>query len=83
MIKVDWLAASVPLDAALVIFLYCWRTICKFLQPIGSKRYCRRNLQYQTLRSNRKPGNIDLIHATNIISQTRFALNGRNTIIAL
>ncbi len=35
MIKVDWLASLRVGGAALVIFQCYWRTICKFLQPMG------------------------------------------------
>jgi hypothetical protein len=38
--KLDWLAANALLKvggAALVNFLCHWRSICKFLQPTGSK----------------------------------------------
>jgi|694.fasta_scaffold123397_2 hypothetical protein len=50
--KVDWLAENERVDgAALVIFLCRWRQICKYLQPMGSKRERQKKI-YQKLLSN-------------------------------
>jgi hypothetical protein len=72
MIKVDWLAARVLLrvdGATLVIFLCCWRTVCKFRQPMGSKR----DWQKKSINTgvHMKPGHIDkMVHAAHIFKPT-------------
>ncbi len=76
MIKVDWLAACIALilvGAVIVIFFWRWRTICKMHSlPANMKQLARADTEEmsQTLLTNKKQGNLDLVHAANIIKPT-------------
>jgi hypothetical protein len=77
LIKVDWLDACIALrvvGAVLVFFLQLWRKICTIPQPMGSKgRYLKKISQ--TLLTNKNQGNLDKVHATNIIKPTQTRIN--------
>jgi hypothetical protein len=63
LIKVDWLAACIALrvvGAVFVIFLRRLRTILHS-SPANGKQL------FQTLLTNKKQGNLDKVHAANII----------------
>ncbi len=48
---------------------------------MGSKdRYLHEEI-YQTLLTNMKQGNLDLVHAANIFKPTQLALTARNTLL--
>ncbi len=66
MIKVDWLAACIALrvvGAVLVVLPRRWSKICTILQPMG------------WLLTNKKQGNLDSVHAANIIKPTLTHIN--------
>ncbi len=68
LIKLDWLAACIALrvvGAALIVFFRRWRKICTILKqgPIPEE-------SSQTLLTSKKQGNLDYVHADNIIKPT-------------
>jgi hypothetical protein len=85
MIKVNWLAPNASLSLVgipLIILLCRWRTICKFHNPMGSKREhqkksikhcCPIGSQYTLTKNTPLP----------FMSQPRFAFTGRTTLIAV
>jgi hypothetical protein len=69
LIKVDWLAACLAVrvvGAVLVIFLRLWRKICT-IPPASGKQGPIPEEICQAMLTNKKQGNLDLVHAANII----------------
>jgi hypothetical protein len=76
-----WLAACIALrvdgsnGAVLIVFLRRWRKICTILQPMHGKQGQIPEEMSQTLLTNKKQGNLDLVQADNIIKPTTSRIN--------
>ncbi len=84
-IKVDWIAACIALrvvGAVLIIFLRRWRTICRVLQPMGSKgRYLKKCPK--PCWPIKSKGTWTKYTPLTLLSHRNFALTTRNTLSAL
>ncbi len=55
--------------AVLVVFLRRWRKNCTSLLPMGSKGRYLKKCPKKTLLTKKKQGNLDFVHAADIIKQ--------------
>jgi hypothetical protein len=79
MIKMVWLAAGVAqsvVGAVLVIFLCRWRTIRTILQPMVNKGRLPEEISQTLLTKGSKKT------PRTLLSQSLFALTGKNTVMA-